>query len=252
MGSPFDFEERLVLANLISCLRESANLPAGQTGRNMPCLYGKSTPPIKEHLLVFLPRPTEALLGRSASDPYKSLGARNFRQARQVFRVCITLALGLGLVLCGLLMCFHIQLLGIYVKPTDAAYEAVMAAGMVRVMAISRFQWVGGLMEAACGALRGMGKSLNPTITTLAGACLLRVVWIYTVFAYFGTVQSLYWSYPISWVLTFAAHCLFLFWRLIRSSRFRLWSAVLYSPPSPVFPSLCCFCCWQHCRLYCC
>lgn len=142
----------------------------------------------------------------------QSLGARNFRQARQVFRVCITLTLGLGLVLCGLLMCFHTQLLGIYVKSTDAAYEAVMAAGMVRVMAISRFQWVGGLMETACGALRGMGKSLNPTITTLAGACLLRVVWIYTVFAYFGTVQSLYWSYPVSWVLTFAAHCLFLFW----------------------------------------
>ncbi len=142
----------------------------------------------------------------------QSLGAGKPRRAKRVFFVCMVLTVGLGVVLCGLLRCFETQLLGIYVKPSDPAFEAVLAAGLVRVLAIGQFQWVGGMMETACGALRGMGKSMNPTVTTLVGACGLRLVWIYTVFASVGTIRCLYLSYPISWVLTFSAHCLFLAW----------------------------------------
>lgn len=138
----------------------------------------------------------------------QALGAKKPHRAQRVFGICMALTLGLGLVLCGLLRCFQTQLLGIYVKPTDAAYAAVMAAGITRVCSISQFQWVGGLMETACGSIRGLGKSLNPTITTLAGACALRIVWIYTVFAALGTIQSLYWCYPVSWLVTFSVHVL--------------------------------------------
>ena len=140
----------------------------------------------------------------------QSLGARKPRQAIQVFWICMGLTVGLGLVLCILLRLFQNQLLGLYIKPTDESYAAVMAAGVTRVLAVSQFQWVGGMMETACGSLRGLGRSLNPTVTTLIGACGLRVVWLYTVFAAVGTIESLYWSYPVSWLLTLAVHCLFL------------------------------------------
>ena len=85
-----------------------------------------------------------------------------------------------------------------------------MAAGVVRVLAISQFQWVGGMMETACGSIRGLGKTINPTVTTLIGACGLRIVWLYTIFKAVGTIESLYWSYPVSWVLTLAIHIVFL------------------------------------------
>ena len=48
------------------------------------------------------------------------------------------------------------------------------------------------------------------TVTTLIGACLLRVVWRYTVFEAVGTVESMYWSYPVSWILTFLIHLIYL------------------------------------------
>lgn len=140
----------------------------------------------------------------------QSLGAKRPRQAVRVFWICMGLTVGLGLVLCVLLRLFQTQLLGIYIKPTDDAYEAVMAAGVVRVLAISQFQWVGGMMETACGSIRGLGKTINPTITTLIGACGLRIVWLYTIFKAVGTIESLYWSYPVSWVLTLAIHIVFL------------------------------------------
>ena len=45
-----------------------------------------------------------------------------------------------------------------------------------------------------------------PMIVSLTGACLLRVVWIYTVFAANPTLEVLYISLPISWFVTFATH----------------------------------------------
>ena len=140
----------------------------------------------------------------------QSIGASDPRRAVRVFRINLALTTGLGIVLCTLAQIFQVPLLGLYVQSTDPAYDAVIAAGVVRVLALSRFQWVGGLMETACGTLRGLGHSMNPTVTTLIGACLLRVVWRYTVFEAVGTVESMYWSYPVSWLLTFLIHLVFL------------------------------------------
>lgn len=42
------------------------------------------------------------------------------------------------------------------------------------------------------------------------GSALLRAVWRYTVFEAVGTVESMYWSYPVSWLLTFLIHLIYL------------------------------------------
>ena len=87
----------------------------------------------------------------------QSIGASDPRRAVRVFRINLALTTGLGIVLCALAQIFQIPLLGLYVQSTDPAYDAVIAAGVVRVLALSRFQWVGGLMETACGTLPGSG-----------------------------------------------------------------------------------------------
>ena len=65
------------------------------------------------------------------------------------------------------------------------------------------------------GQLRGVGCSVMPMIVSLTGACLLRVVWILTVFAQNHTLTVLYLSYPVSWFVTFAAHFL-CYWFIAR------------------------------------
>ena len=37
---------------------------------------------------------------------------------------------------------------------------------------------------------------------SLVGTCIFRVVWIVTVFEYFKTLESIYVSYSITWILT--------------------------------------------------
>ena len=60
-------------------------------------------------------------------------------------------------------------------------------------------------MDCTIAACRGIGKSLAPTVIVIMGSCVFRVVWIYTVFAYFHTIPSLYLLYIFSWVITAAA-----------------------------------------------
>ena len=45
-----------------------------------------------------------------------------------------------------------------------------------------------------------------PTMVSIMGACVLRVVWILTIFPLDPTLTMLYISYPISWAVTFATH----------------------------------------------
>lgn len=66
------------------------------------------------------------------------------------------------------------------------------------------------------GALRGIGYSVIPMFVSLTGACLFRVIWIYTVFAGHRTLETLYLSYPVSWIITFSAHVIY--YLLIRRS----------------------------------
>ena len=61
-------------------------------------------------------------------------------------------------------------------------------------------------MDVMVGGLRGLGYSVMPMIVSLLGACGLRIVWIYTIFPLQPTLQCLYLSYPISWVVTSLVH----------------------------------------------
>ena len=46
---------------------------------------------------------------------------------------------------------------------------------------------------------------------SLVGTCLIRIVWIYTVFDYFRRLDVLYYSYPVTWIITSLAFFLFCF-----------------------------------------
>ena len=78
----------------------------------------------------------------------------------------------------------------------------VIREGMVRMLWISSFYGVCGIMEVFTGVLRAMGYSTVTLITTMLGSCGLRLVWVATVFPLFQTPQSLFVCYPITWGVT--------------------------------------------------
>ena len=57
-------------------------------------------------------------------------------------------------------------------------------------------------IELLSGAIRGVGKSLIPTLISVFGICVLRIVWIYVSPAINPTLFGVLFSYPFSWVVT--------------------------------------------------
>ena len=85
-----------------------------------------------------------------------------------------------------------------------SADAAVIAAAGVRILHILAFEPICGCYEVPSGVLRGTGHSTLPAVLTILGTCLLRIVWSFTVFEHFGTLESLYIVFPVSWCVTIA------------------------------------------------
>ena len=86
---------------------------------------------------------------------------------------------------------------------------AVAQAGMERLTIMSFSYAVSALMDCTIAASRGLGKSVVPMIIVIMGSCVFRVAWVYTVFAYFHTITSLYLLYIFSWTITGVAEALY-------------------------------------------
>ena len=82
------------------------------------------------------------------------------------------------------------------------AYEAALKKMII--MFIPYFTLA--FMELGSGIMQGYGKALTAALCTLTGACVFRIIWIFTVFAADPTLEAVYISYPISWAMTAAAH----------------------------------------------
>ncbi len=91
-------------------------------------------------------------------------------------------------------------LIGLYVDEGPAMETARLRCGIMMSLYFTL-----AFMEVGSGILRGLGRSLTSTVVSLLGACVFRVVWIVFVFPAYPTLECIYWSYPISWVLTAAA-----------------------------------------------
>lgn len=86
--------------------------------------------------------------------------------------------------------------------------DAVIAAGMVRFRYVMLPYVLCGIMEVLVGSIRGMGYVVAPMFVSLIGACALRLVFIATIFQMdqFHTMDMLYATYPVSWIVTILAH----------------------------------------------
>ena len=132
-----------------------------------------------------------------------TFASQNYGAGKKTLWCCLGIVTAIGLGMGLLILVLGVPLMSLY-NPE----EQVIACGMVRMGIIMPTYFLCGLMDVMVGQLRGIGYSIMPMIVSLTGACLLRIVWILTVFARNHTLTVLYMSYPVSWFVTFAIHFL--------------------------------------------
>ena len=136
----------------------------------------------------------------------QNYGARKYKRIGKITGICLVCVAAVGLTLGVSGYLFSRQLLSIYITDSAAAIEV----GVTRMSLICLPYALCGIMDVMTGALRGMGASLMPMIISVAGVCGFRIVWIFTYFRSpaHHTLDVLYLSYPISWIVTFAVEAL--------------------------------------------
>ena len=78
----------------------------------------------------------------------------------------------------------------------------VVDFGKIRMHNALVFQFIAASYEVSASAMRGMGKSIEPTLITIFGTCVLRMVWVFAVLPHCNDFQHLVWVYPLSWTIT--------------------------------------------------
>ena len=139
-----------------------------------------------------------------ASFMSQNYGAGKPDRVKKSYFIALAYSFGVGLLLGGSLSLFGRQFLALFT--TEAA---VIDAGMKRVGVMGLAYCISAFMDCTIAASRGLGKTVVPTIIVILGSCVFRVIWVYTIFAHFHTIPSLYLLYPCSWILTAFAEILY-------------------------------------------
>ena len=116
------------------------------------------------------------------------------------YAVSLTYSFAAGAILGGLLMLFGREFLSLFANDAE-----VINAGMERLYIMGWSYPIAAFMDCTIAAARGIGRTVVPTIMVIICSCVFRVVWVYTIFAHFQTITSLYLLYSFSWAITAVA-----------------------------------------------
>ena len=132
-----------------------------------------------------------------ASFMSQNLGAGKRDRVLKSYLISLLYSFGIGGAMGLLLVIFGKQFLSLFTNDPE-----VVKAGMYRISIMGFSYGISAFMDCTIAASRALGKSLVPTVVVIMGSCVFRIIWVYTVFAYFHTIPSLYLLYSFSWSIT--------------------------------------------------
>lgn len=136
----------------------------------------------------------------------QNFGAGNLKRCKKIFWLCLLFGFGFTEILSIVFIAWADSFVGIY---TTSA--AVAAYAIERMLHVCSLEGLTATYEVESAALRGMGKSLEPSIITILGTVVFRMIWLVTVFKMIPTYGMLMNVYIASWIFTgaaiFAVYC---------------------------------------------
>lgn len=130
----------------------------------------------------------------------QNFGAQDEKRCKMVFRDSLKTGLSITLMMSLIFWFSRGFLIQFFTKD-----PAVMNYAFIRMKYIMILELLTGTYEIPGGCLRGMGKSMVPALLTVLGSCVLRLIYVGTVFRIFRSMEVLLMVYPISWIVTSTA-----------------------------------------------
>ena len=130
----------------------------------------------------------------------QNYGAGNVKRCKRIFWLCMLFGFGFTEILAVIFMIWDAPFIGIYTTSS-----AVAAYAIIRLHHVCSLEGLTATYEVESAALRGMGKSLEPSVITILGTVVFRLIWMGTIFRWVPTYEMLMNVYVASWIFTGAA-----------------------------------------------
>ena len=127
----------------------------------------------------------------------QNFGAGNLKRCKKTFWLCLLFGMGFTEILSIVFMIWDDFFVSIY-----TISDAVAVYGLIRMHHVCSLEGLTATYEVESAALRGMGKSLEPSIITILGTVVFRMIWMVTIFKWIPTYDMLMNVYIASWVFT--------------------------------------------------
>ena len=131
----------------------------------------------------------------------QNYGAGNFKRIKKIQIYCVAFVVATGLVLGQGAVFFGNELLRIYSSDPE-----VITYGLERLAIISGPYFLCGIMDVMVGGLRGLGSSVIPMFVSPDRSMCVPCDLDLHDFCHERTLDVLYYSYPVSWLITLTAH----------------------------------------------
>ena len=122
----------------------------------------------------------------------QNYGARKYDRVHKSVRICLGIDSIISVILIVFLMLFRVPLFRLFTQD-----PSVIRIGSDMLALITPCYIFFVFIEVLAGALRGMGDVMIPTLITLLGVCVLRLIWIAVVLQISPTVNAIIYSYPV-------------------------------------------------------
>lgn len=126
----------------------------------------------------------------------QNYGAGKYERCREIVRKTLGVSWVFTMTLSALLLLFARPLLGLFTND-----PLVIEAGLLRIKLLLYAETFNVLMDNLSGAMRGLGQSMVPAVTTLICVCGVRIIWVFTGFQIFHTWLSIMIVFPVSWAV---------------------------------------------------
>ena len=204
-GALFSISNLIINSSLITV--DNLLKPLGE--EITPVLNGNAA---VSNLNSFIYTATNSVYLASITFTSQNVGAKKYDRLPRVMVCAYAITVAVGVITSTLIFVFHkplIALYNVYDGPAGTLEHIAYQTAYTKLAIETMTYFLLAFMEVGSGVMRGLGKSLTSTVVTLIGTCALRIVWIYTVFAAYQNVATIYTSYPISWTVTGIVHLIF-------------------------------------------
>ena len=126
----------------------------------------------------------------------QNYGAGKCDRARRSLKLCMAFSIGISLIVGMTFLAGSRFFIGLFTD-SDPVYEYAH----IRMCYVVALEFLTSFNEMGSAGLRGRGISLPPTIISIMGSCVFRIIWMNTVFVWFNSPNTLMLVYPVSWIL---------------------------------------------------